>query len=105
MTLAPYQSSELHTALFYLGEANIIFDYIILFTYPLRHTLTSLLHFDRPPGTAKSEHKTLDLDCFISSSIILSFYFYLGTICEALAERMGWDFVVIDTASFLADGL
>ncbi|EED87129.1 predicted protein, partial [Thalassiosira pseudonana CCMP1335] len=34
-----------------------------------------------PPGTAKS------------------------TVCEALAERMGWDFVVIDTASFLADGL
>jgi len=27
------------------------------------------------------------------------------TICEALAERMGWDFVVIDTAAFLADGL
>mmetsp|Transcript_34575 Transcript_34575/g.45842 ORF Transcript_34575/g.45842 Transcript_34575/m.45842 type:complete len:423 (-) Transcript_34575:313-1581(-) len=34
-----------------------------------------------PPGTAKT------------------------TICESLAERMGWDFVVIDTASFLADGL
>jgi len=34
-----------------------------------------------PPGTAKT------------------------TICEALAERMGWDFVVIDTAAFLADGL
>lgn len=34
-----------------------------------------------PPGTAKT------------------------TICEALADRMGWDFVVIDTAAFLADGL
>lgn len=34
-----------------------------------------------PPGTAKS------------------------TICEALAERMGWDFIVIDTANFLEDGL
>lgn len=34
-----------------------------------------------PPGTAKS------------------------TITEALAERMGWDFVVVDTADFLADGL
>jgi hypothetical protein len=34
-----------------------------------------------PPGTAKT------------------------TICEALAERMGWDFVVIDTTAFLADGL
>jgi len=34
-----------------------------------------------PPGTAKT------------------------TICEALAERMGWDFVVIDTSVFLADGL
>ncbi|KAL7551759.1 hypothetical protein ACHAWF_014948 [Thalassiosira exigua] len=34
-----------------------------------------------PPGTAKS------------------------TICEALAERMGWDFLVIDTATFLEDGL
>uniref|UniRef100_A0A7S2R1B7 AAA+ ATPase domain-containing protein n=1 Tax=Eucampia antarctica TaxID=49252 RepID=A0A7S2R1B7_9STRA len=34
-----------------------------------------------PPGTAKT------------------------TICEALAQRMGWDFVVIDTAAFLADGL
>ena len=34
-----------------------------------------------PPGTAKS------------------------TICEALSERMGWDFVVIDTATFLEDGL
>jgi SpoVK/Ycf46/Vps4 family AAA+-type ATPase len=34
-----------------------------------------------PPGTAKT------------------------TICEALAERMGFDFCVIDTASFLADGL
>jgi hypothetical protein len=27
------------------------------------------------------------------------------TICEAVAEKMGWDFVVIDTAAFLADGL
>lgn len=27
------------------------------------------------------------------------------TITEALAEKMGWDFVVIDTAAFLADGL
>jgi SpoVK/Ycf46/Vps4 family AAA+-type ATPase len=27
------------------------------------------------------------------------------TICEALSERMGWDFLVIDTATFLADGL
>lgn len=27
------------------------------------------------------------------------------TICEALAERLGWDFLVIDTAAFLADGL
>lgn len=34
-----------------------------------------------PPGTAKT------------------------TICEALAERMGWDFLVIDTTAFLADGL
>jgi len=34
-----------------------------------------------PPGTAKT------------------------SICENLAERMGWDFCVIDTASFLADGL
>jgi hypothetical protein len=34
-----------------------------------------------PPGTAKT------------------------TICESLAQRMGWDFVVIDTAAFLADGL
>eukprot|EP00584_Thalassiosira_punctigera_P008779 CAMPEP_0172541276 /NCGR_PEP_ID=MMETSP1067-20121228/12103_1 /TAXON_ID=265564 ORGANISM="Thalassiosira punctigera, Strain Tpunct2005C2" /NCGR_SAMPLE_ID=MMETSP1067 /ASSEMBLY_ACC=CAM_ASM_000444 /LENGTH=787 /DNA_ID=CAMNT_0013327281 /DNA_START=87 /DNA_END=2450 /DNA_ORIENTATION=- len=34
-----------------------------------------------PPGTAKT------------------------TICEALAERMGWDFLVIDTANFLEDGL
>jgi len=34
-----------------------------------------------PPGTAKT------------------------TLCEALAERMGWDFLVIDTTTFLADGL
>lgn len=34
-----------------------------------------------PPGTAKT------------------------TICEVLAERMGWDFVVIDTTAFLQDGL
>ena len=34
-----------------------------------------------PPGTAKT------------------------TICESLAHRMGWDFVVIDTTAFLADGL
>ena len=34
-----------------------------------------------PPGTAKT------------------------TICEALAQRMGYDFCVIDTATFLADGL
>jgi ATPase family associated with various cellular activities (AAA) len=34
-----------------------------------------------PPGTAKT------------------------TICESLAQQMGWDFVVIDTAAFLADGL
>jgi len=34
-----------------------------------------------PPGTAKT------------------------TICESLAQRMGWDFVVIDTSTFLADGL
>jgi len=34
-----------------------------------------------PPGTAKT------------------------TICESLAEKMGWDFVVVDTAAFLADGL
>lgn len=34
-----------------------------------------------PPGTAKS------------------------TICEALAERIGWDFLVIDTSHFLEDGL
>ena len=34
-----------------------------------------------PPGTAKS------------------------SICEALAQRMGYDFCVIDTAAFLADGL
>ena len=34
-----------------------------------------------PPGTAKT------------------------TICEALAKRMGYDFVVIDTAVFLSDGL
>eukprot|EP00978_Attheya_sp_CCMP212_P011312 scaffold27876_cov51-Attheya_sp.AAC.5 len=34
-----------------------------------------------PPGTAKT------------------------TICEALAERLGWDFLVIDTSQFLADGL
>jgi len=34
-----------------------------------------------PPGTAKT------------------------TICESLARRMGWDFVVIDTSVFLADGL
>lgn len=27
------------------------------------------------------------------------------TITEAVAEKMGWDFVVIDTAEFLADGL
>lgn len=34
-----------------------------------------------PPGTAKS------------------------TICESLAKRIGWDFLVIDTSVFLADGL
>mmetsp|Transcript_48500 Transcript_48500/g.56687 ORF Transcript_48500/g.56687 Transcript_48500/m.56687 type:complete len:789 (-) Transcript_48500:253-2619(-) len=34
-----------------------------------------------PPGTAKT------------------------TICESVAEFMGWDFVVIDTSAFLADGL
>lgn len=34
-----------------------------------------------PPGTAKT------------------------TICESLARKMGWDFVVIDTSVFLADGL
>lgn len=34
-----------------------------------------------PPGTAKT------------------------TICESLARKLGWDFVVIDTAVFLADGL
>merc|ERR1712176_1583598 len=34
-----------------------------------------------PPGTAKT------------------------TICESLAQRMGWDFLVIDTACFLEDGL
>ena len=34
-----------------------------------------------PPGTAKT------------------------TICEALAQRMGYDFIVIDTSTFLADGL
>lgn len=34
-----------------------------------------------PPGTAKT------------------------TICELLAERIGWDFVVIDTTNFLEDGL
>jgi hypothetical protein len=34
-----------------------------------------------PPGTAKT------------------------TICESLVERMGWDFVVIDTSNFLKDGL
>ena len=34
-----------------------------------------------PPGTAKS------------------------TICESVAEYMGWDFLVIDTSAFLADGL
>mmetsp|Transcript_1237 Transcript_1237/g.2525 ORF Transcript_1237/g.2525 Transcript_1237/m.2525 type:complete len:841 (+) Transcript_1237:169-2691(+) len=34
-----------------------------------------------PPGTAKT------------------------TICESLARRIGWDFVVIDTSVFLADGL
>ena len=39
------------------------------------------LPLNLPPGTAKT------------------------TICEALAERMGFDFCVIDTASFLADGL
>ena len=27
------------------------------------------------------------------------------TICEALAQRIGWDFVVIDTSVFLEDGL
>jgi len=32
-------------------------------------------------------------------------YFFQTTICEALSERMGWDFLVIDTATFLADGL
>jgi hypothetical protein len=34
-----------------------------------------------PPGTAKT------------------------TICEAIADRLGWDFLVIDTSAFLADGL
>lgn len=34
-----------------------------------------------PPGTAKT------------------------TICEALARKMGWDFLVVDTSVFLADGL
>eukprot|EP00977_Amphora_coffeiformis_P016559 scaffold5158_cov153-Amphora_coffeaeformis.AAC.8 len=37
--------------------------------------------FFGPPGTAKT------------------------SLCEALAQRMGYDFVVIDTGSFLADGL
>lgn len=27
------------------------------------------------------------------------------TICEALAQRLGYDFVCIDTTAFLADGL
>ena len=44
------------------------------------HSLLLLKLFG-PPGTAKS------------------------TICEALAERIGWDFVVIDTANFLENGL
>ena len=37
------------------------------------------------------------------------FAFCIGTakttICEAVAEYMGWDFLVIDTSAFLADGL
>ena len=46
---------------------------------------------------------------WLNCCLIVYIFFVAGTakstICEALAKRMGYDFVVIDTASFLADGL
>jgi ATPase family associated with various cellular activities (AAA) len=48
-------------------------------TRPVVTTYSAILF--GPPGTAKT------------------------TICESLAQRLGWDFVVIDTTVFLADGL
>ena len=43
-------------------------------------------------------------------TLLAHFAFFLPhccktTICEALAKRLGWDFLVIDTSVFLADGL
>jgi SpoVK/Ycf46/Vps4 family AAA+-type ATPase len=44
-------------------------------------------------------------DCILFFLLLADTLHFFSSICEALAQRMGYDFVVIDTAAFLADGL
>lgn len=64
-----------------------------------------------PPGKRRSARKLVIMYGIFSqlAPLIRLLVFVTGTakttICESLAQRMGFDFVVVDTAAFLADGL